>query len=171
MARKETFYDRRRRVVLAALGGASGLLGGLLAADGYAGDGAWFAVVAAGFLWAAWWQVTADGTGVRIRGWGPPRRIPWDDIAQFELRRVGLRLHPVPTVLRHSGGVHPLYGLDSVLSGFGAASPMWDIALARLEQLRLGRQRVGGWHRADGPRPGWPAPSGRRDGGGFLHGS
>ena len=113
------------------------------AADRAAVFGA-FAVLALVSARTAMLGVEVRDEGVRLRGYLRTRVVPWAAIAHFGKERLPGRLSAVPAVTLADGRRHPLYGLDSVFSGFGAASPLWDRAIAVLSD-ELARRRHARW--------------------------
>lgn len=141
--------DRRRFLVLeflavlfvlAAIVGAAGV-------DSTAdrvGIAVAFGAIAVLFVLAAGLKVEVHEDGVRLRSYVRRRAIPWSDIARFGRERMPGRLSTVPVVVLMSGKRHVIYGLDSLLSGFGASSPLWDKAIAFLTD-ELSRRRTARW--------------------------
>lgn len=143
------FRDRERSRFL--LGLAAGLLifGLVLASDVDALTDRVGIVLAFGVLAVISFQTARLGVevaeqGIKLRGYVRVRSIAWSDISYFSCESMPGRLTRVPVVVLQSGRKIAIHGLDSVFSGFGAASPLWNQAIASLSD-ELSRHRSARW--------------------------
>lgn len=89
--------------------------------------------------------VEARDEGVKLRGYFRDRSIAWEQISYFGREKMPGRFTSVPVVVLQSGRKIVMHGLDSVFSGFGAKSPLWDKAIASLSD-ELSRHRTARWN-------------------------
>lgn len=82
--------------------------------------------------------------GIRLRGYVRRRSVGWSEISYFARERMPGRFAAVPVVVLQDGRRLVLHGLDSVFSGFGASSPLWDEAIASLSG-ELSQHRTAPW--------------------------
>lgn len=143
------FRDRVRSRFLLALSAGLLLLGLMFASDVDARADrvsvfAAFGLLAVVSAQAARLGVEARDRGIKLRGYFRDRSIAWSEISYFGREKMPGRFTSVPVVVLQSGRKLVLHGLDSVFSGFGASSPLWDKAIASLSD-ELSRHRTGRW--------------------------
>lgn len=114
------------------------------AADDRMGVVAAFSLLSVVCARAARLGVEASEDGIKLRNYFRTHHIAWSDIAYFGREKMTGRTTTVPTVVLQNGRKWVLHGLDSVFSGFGASSPLWDTAIASLSE-ELTRRKSAQW--------------------------
>lgn len=104
-----------------------------------------FGLLAAASARAARLGVEARDEGIKLRSYFRDRSIAWSEVSYFGREKIPGRFTSVPVVVLQSGRKIVMHGLDSVFSGFGASSPLWDKAIASLSD-ELSRHRMARWH-------------------------
>ncbi len=140
--------DRTRARVLVSIALLTLLFGALISAGAESAAArtqamAAFIVIAGAFLLPARLAIEVRGGGIRLRGYLHNRTIAWSEISHFGLQKLPGRGGPVPTVVLATGKRLPLHGLDSTLSSFGVASPMWEEGMTRLTRELADRRGLG----------------------------
>lgn len=103
-----------------------------------------FGLLAAASARAARLGVEARDEGIKLRSYFRDRSIAWSEVSYFGREKIPGRFTSVPVVVLQSGRKIVMHGLDSVFSGFGASSPLWDKAIASLSD-ELSRHRAARW--------------------------
>lgn len=141
---RRRFFDRSRRRVLRLLAAAWLAPAAWALAAGEAGVALALALPGVIALRMASLEVISSDDAVVAKAFFRNHVLRWDQISHFESKRFGLRDVAVPCVVLTNGRVMALHGLDSVLSGFGARSSMWEPTLRGLsERLNAKRYSTG----------------------------
>lgn len=143
------FRDRVRSRFLLAISALFLLVGLTFASDVDAaadriGVFAVFGLIAGACAQAARLGVEVRDEGIKLRSYFRNRSVAWSEISYFGREEMPGRFTSVPVVVLQNGRKIVMYGLDSVFSGFGASSPLWDEAVALLSD-ELSRRRMARW--------------------------
>lgn len=133
-ADQELFLDQKRRRMLWILGAVCFVGAAATLVAGYSDLAVGYSLFALIPLRMSALKVVATAEGVAVTTFFGKRRLRWEEISHFELKRFGLRDVAVPCLVTLEGRRVALQGLDSPLSGFGFRSPLWEPTLRRLSE-------------------------------------